>query len=253
MPSVRSSELLSKALNVKGISSSYISGATPKQERVMILDMFRSGVITHIVNCDVLTEGFDDPGIECVCNLSPTEKRYKYAQRIGRGTRIFPGKEYLTIVEFCYNSSSSKLVDPYDLFAGSGYEKKVRDLAAAEEGDGLIDLMSEIEKASKEFYSFDRIKSNLVRKDKGFVFYDPYEIANLCEIDLTGELSIEWNGKKLIGGVTPSQLGVLSRFDIYNAEKLTKAQASCVIGILAKHGWRMSKLLSDAVERKGNR
>ena len=246
MPSVKSSEMLSIALNNRGISSSVISGKTHKNEREMILQRFKIKDVTHLVNCDVLTEGFDDPGIECVCNLSPTEKRYKYAQRVGRGTRIYPGKDHLLIVEFCYNSTSNRLVDPYDLFAGSGYEKNVRDLAKAEEKNEIEDLLNNIEAANKRYYSFDRIQNNLIRKDKGFVFYDPFEIANLDHIDLTGELNIEWEGKILTGKITPRQLEVLSRFDIYNADKLSKAQASCLISILAKHGWRMSKVLSDA-------
>ena len=48
----------------------------------------------------VLTEGFDDPGVSCVAMARPTRNEGLYAQCVGRGTRLFPGKTDCLILDF---------------------------------------------------------------------------------------------------------------------------------------------------------
>jgi hypothetical protein len=40
----------------------------------------------------VLTEGFDEPSVDCIVLMRPTKSPTLYTQMIGRGTRLFPGK-----------------------------------------------------------------------------------------------------------------------------------------------------------------
>jgi hypothetical protein len=47
-----------------------------------------------------LTEGFDDPGVSCVAMARPTRSEGLYAQCVGRGTRLFPGKTDCLILDF---------------------------------------------------------------------------------------------------------------------------------------------------------
>jgi superfamily II DNA or RNA helicase len=70
----------------KGIKADAIWGDDP--DRKAKLDKFRDGKITVLFNCGILTEGFDMWQVMCVLNCAPTKSPVKYAQCIGRATRL---------------------------------------------------------------------------------------------------------------------------------------------------------------------
>jgi ATP-dependent helicase IRC3 len=45
-----------------------------------------------VANCAVLTEGFDEPSVDCIIIARPTKSAVLYQQMLGRGTRTYPGK-----------------------------------------------------------------------------------------------------------------------------------------------------------------
>ena len=67
----------------------------------------------------LLTEGWDDPGVDCVVNLRPTKSRSLYSQIIGRGTRPAPGKKNLLLLDFLWMHEKHNLVRPAHLVAES--------------------------------------------------------------------------------------------------------------------------------------
>src|SRR6185503_920850 len=81
-------------------------GKMPATKRGAILQLFREGAFQYLVNCEVLTEGFDDPGIECVVLARPTMSVALLIQMIGRGTRLLG----LTYAESCANGKRDVLV-----------------------------------------------------------------------------------------------------------------------------------------------
>lgn len=86
--SVKQAERLSEILNRhREGSSNWVCGKTPKEDRKRILDSFKTGRIQFVVNVGVLTEGFDDSGVEVVVMARPTKSRALYAQMAGRATR----------------------------------------------------------------------------------------------------------------------------------------------------------------------
>ena len=68
-------------------SAAAINGGTDKVERAKVVRDFAQGRLQFVVNVGVFTEGFDDPGVECVVMARPTKSRALYAQMLGRGTR----------------------------------------------------------------------------------------------------------------------------------------------------------------------
>ncbi len=60
---------------------------TPYGERRAILERFRRGETLVLVNCDVYTEGFDEPLIGAVQILRPTRSLSRWLQAAGRGLR----------------------------------------------------------------------------------------------------------------------------------------------------------------------
>jgi ATP-dependent helicase IRC3 len=55
------------------------------------LTKYKSGHIEVLLNCQVLTEGFDAWQVRCVILAAPTKSASKYTQEVGRGTRLEEG------------------------------------------------------------------------------------------------------------------------------------------------------------------
>ena len=53
-----------------------------------------------LTNVGVLTEGFDDPGVSCIAMARPTKSESLYAQCVGRGARLAPGKKDCIVLDF---------------------------------------------------------------------------------------------------------------------------------------------------------
>ena len=104
--SVNSAERYANFFRLNGIKSEVLSGKTPTDERIRILNDFRSGKIQILTNCNVLTAGFDEPSIECIILLNKTKTLSKFLQSCGRGLRLCPeiNKEKVIILDFCGNS-----------------------------------------------------------------------------------------------------------------------------------------------------
>jgi superfamily II DNA or RNA helicase len=91
---------LSRSLNLLGVPAGLVHGAMPADARARALAEFRDGRTQVLTNVAVLTEGFDDPGVSCVAMARPTRSEGLYAQCVGRGTRLFPGKKDCLILDF---------------------------------------------------------------------------------------------------------------------------------------------------------
>jgi hypothetical protein len=115
LPTVRTSELLAEALQVRGIKAEHVDGNTPTEERRGILRRLHTGETTWVTNCAVLTEGFDEPSVSCVLIGRPTKFHGLYVQMVGRGTRLFPGKKDLMVIDIVGASNRHELIGLVDL------------------------------------------------------------------------------------------------------------------------------------------
>jgi superfamily II DNA or RNA helicase len=91
---------LAQALRLLGVPAGVIHGDMPSDRRAEVLAAFREGRLAALTNVAVLTEGFDDPGVSCVAMARPTRSEGLYAQCVGRGTRLHPGKKDCLILDF---------------------------------------------------------------------------------------------------------------------------------------------------------
>jgi superfamily II DNA or RNA helicase len=67
-----------------------VIGDTDPEERHGIYQRLRQGQLDAIVSCLVLTEGFDEPSVDCVVLARPTKSKVLFLQAIGRGLRLSP-------------------------------------------------------------------------------------------------------------------------------------------------------------------
>lgn len=142
--SVKQAEMLASIFNRhRPGMAEWICGATNRDARREVLARFETGKVQVVVNCAVLTEGFDNPGVEVIVMARPTKSRALYAQMAGRSTRPLPGlvdglatkeercdaisaspKPCCLIVDFVGNSGRHKLMSAADILGG-----KVSDMA----------------------------------------------------------------------------------------------------------------------------
>ncbi|SPD75456.1 DEAD/DEAH box helicase [uncultured Desulfobacterium sp.] len=90
---------LAQAFNREGVSAAAVTGHMDRAEREKELEKFRVGKTSVLANCMVLTEGYDEPSVEGIILARPTKSTLLYTQMIGRGTRLYPGKKNVTVVD----------------------------------------------------------------------------------------------------------------------------------------------------------
>jgi len=99
-------EELTKRFKEENVKAELVTGSTPKRKRANMLKRFKTGETKVMVNCMVLTEGFDEPTIEAILMARPTKSGILFQQMIGRGTRKDEGtkKEEVIVVDFNDNT-----------------------------------------------------------------------------------------------------------------------------------------------------
>jgi superfamily II DNA or RNA helicase len=102
VPTVALAKDTAAAICDAGLAADYVIGDNTKRgmdRRRRVLKDFSAGNLDAVVNVDVLTEGFDEPSVDCIAIASPTRSRIKYVQQVGRGTRTYPGKDDCLILD----------------------------------------------------------------------------------------------------------------------------------------------------------
>lgn len=94
-----------------GISTVSVTGKTSDTERAQNIQDFKDRKVRCIVNCDVLTTGFNAKNIDYLIMLRPTKSAGLYCQMIGRSTRLFPGKEYALVRDYAGNIEEHGPID----------------------------------------------------------------------------------------------------------------------------------------------
>jgi DNA repair protein RadD len=105
------------ALRERGVSCETITGKTPKGERDRIIRDFKDGRIRCLTNANVLTTGFNVPGVDMIAMLRPTLSTSLYVQMLGRGTRTATGKENCLVMDFSGNVMRHGPVDDLNVRA----------------------------------------------------------------------------------------------------------------------------------------
>lgn len=88
------------ALRALDVNAELVHGKTPMDQRRELVEAFRYGRITAMVNVGVLTTGFNAPRIDLIALMRPTQSTGLYVQMMGRGMRLFPGKENCRVLDY---------------------------------------------------------------------------------------------------------------------------------------------------------
>src|SRR6267378_1786590 len=98
-PTVALAYAMADTFRTAGIPAEALDGTTPLATRRAILQRLHTGATRVVANCAVLTEGFDEPSVDCIIVARPTQSALLYQQMLGRGTRTYPGKTDCLILD----------------------------------------------------------------------------------------------------------------------------------------------------------
>lgn len=145
---VAHAKALRDAFRDAGVSSEVVLGETPPEERADILQRFHSGEIRVLTNCMVLTEGYDEPAIDCILMCRPTKNRGLYVQCVGRGARTATGKTDCLVLDFVDNTTRHSLIG-FPTLAGEEAEQTGEAALAMPPGEGAVDLLEMVAGAER--------------------------------------------------------------------------------------------------------
>lgn len=180
-PRVASAHRLAEVLSRLGVPAAGLDGTIDRDERRRVLERFDRGELRALTNCSLFTEGWDCPRVACVAMARPTKSRAMYAQCIGRGTRLFPGKDDLLVLDFAGNAGRHRLVNPVDILGGDRLSEAAKKRAQQLlEEDGELTTVEAIAQAEAEERDERRQHQELYRRARvRFEQIDPFGMLEL--------------------------------------------------------------------------
>ena len=91
---------MSDKFNEAGIASECLTADSDNEFRHSVSRRLSDGELRFIFTVDLFNEGVDIPAINTIMFLRPTESLTVFLQQLGRGLRLFGGKECLTVLDF---------------------------------------------------------------------------------------------------------------------------------------------------------
>lgn len=200
---------LAAVFREQGVKADHVYGQDPEREAK--LKAFAKGKIEALANALVLTEGFDQPDVGAVLLARPTKSRPLWAQMLGRGLRLAPGKEDCIVLDFVDGASCHSLVTAWRFF---GHQ----------EGEGLVDVSkpSERKEALKEVIEQLGLRIDLETLDRIVDLLAPPP-----EVDAFTFGDSSWHHQP----ATEKQIATLDR-NGFDAREWDRGQASSAIGNL---------------------
>lgn len=254
-----------------------IDGTTPPELRAQRIAAFRRGDVQFLVNCQVLTEGFDAPETACVAMCRPTKSRSLYAQCLGRGLRPLSGvvdgiadaemrraaiagsaAPDCLVLDFSGNAGKHRLVTPMDVLAGkpipSDVEQRAKQLA--DKGKPSEEALAQAEreaiererKAEERRRREAKIQADIAYRAK---LVDPFGIVGTSEggpqatqsqLDYLLKLGID------LGKATPSKKDASRLIDTIQDRRRRGLCTPKQARILAKHGLSIDLTFPQASE-----
>lgn len=228
VPDVGSADAFASALTSLGLKAEAVSGDS--LDRGAIIDRFRTGGIRILVNCQLLTEGFDAPFVSAIVLARPTKSRSLFSQMIGRGTRLSHGKKDCLVVDFAWLTCKHNPVSPVELFDTTKMDKEVQDLAKAlvESGEAP-DLMDAIERAEATHVERQKIRIRAREREARYrrVAYDPF-----AAMDTLGMVNRTEAESSLRVKATEKQVRALEMFGVTDARTMSRRRASRMLDAL---------------------
>ena len=233
LPLIATSKKMCAELCAAGLKAEHVDGES--QDRAEILKRFASGETQILCNAMLLTEGWNCPVVDCIVNLRITRSENLYRQIVGRGTRIYPGKQNLLLLDLIWQHTKHELCTPATLISNDKELKKAIDAAAIEKGLqwgeedlDLQGLASEVQ-AQRELALAKELEKQKRKEEKQILVNGRDAAMMLRAFQIADEKARGPCGDM----ATPKQLLRIAQARLHpRPETLTRAEASRLIGQL---------------------
>lgn len=236
--SVAQAEMMSEIFNRhRHGMAAFVYAGTPKEVRAETLKAFSQNRIQVVCNCGILTEGYDEPGVEVIVMARPTKSRSLYSQMIGRSTRPLPGivdaystadarkggikqsrKPSCLVIDFVGNSGRHKLVTSADILGGKLSDEVIdRAKEKAEQQGGQVRMDELLEETRLEIEERKRREAErkariTARASYKTIAVDPFDLLHVSAVRERGwdngkHLSEKQNNLLRKAGLNPDDLG----------------------------------------------
>lgn len=103
---IQSCRLMAEELYEEGYHTISLTGINDTGVRIKAFKDLQdeNNLLEIICTVDILNEGVDIPQVNMVLFLRPTESQTIFIQQLGRGLRKYPGKDYVTVLDFIGNN-----------------------------------------------------------------------------------------------------------------------------------------------------
>ena len=81
-----------------------------EKRRLQVVNQLEQGKIDYIITVDLFNEGIDIPALNQIIMLRNTQSNIVFIQQLGRGLRKYPGKDYVTVIDFIGNYKNNYLI-----------------------------------------------------------------------------------------------------------------------------------------------
>ena len=247
--SVEQAERLAEILNRhRQDCAAWVCGKTDKDTRRKILSDFASGRVQFVCNCGVLTEGFDDAGVELIFMARPTKSRALYAQMAGRAIRPADSiahalndaqdatvrrrmieqsaKPRCLIVDFVGNSGRHKLMTTADILGGNVSDEAAEEaVRKARETGKPVDMAEALKKAQAEIEARKRAEEAKRLALKAKAQFTTSKVNPFDVLDISPAIERGWHKGKTL---SEKQAALLMKNGI-NPEGLPYVQAKQVL------------------------
>ena len=228
LPLIKTSQKFCSILREKGMNAAEVNGES--KDREQILKDFEEDKYQVLCNSMLLTEGYDCPSIDCVVVLRPTKVRSLYSQMVGRGTRLYPNKKDLLILDFLWMTSKHELCRPACLIAkkddiANRATKKQEDKQG--EAVDIEEIILEAEKDSVKEREEALAEQLRKQRHKKMRLVDPLQYAySINSEDLTDYVpTFAWQ----MMDVTDNQKKILENFGINSESVSSRGEANILI------------------------
>ena len=263
LPTVASSKAFTAEINARHDRSpnvaqyaAHIDGTTPEQVREEYFAAFAAGTTRVLSNVGVLCEGWDAPHASVIALLNPTRSRSRVCQMIGRGTRLYEGKESTLVIDFCPGRMrKGRLAGPADALAGKMLDDEVAEQLA--DGGDLAEEIDRAEVKAEELAERERQKvarakakaertnalKSQVKKQRIVYGLAEHDMRELLSNEHSPE-RIECERERRAKGMASLKMANILRKNGLNPN-LGRELAREAIGGIAGNGWRVPESIAN--------
>lgn len=224
-PLVATSQSFKKVASEVGLRVAHIDASTGTGERGNATRLLDIGEVDVISNVGVMTEGVDIPCVDCVIIMRPTKSQSLFAQMVGRGTRLYTGKEDCLVLDPHFLHESHDLMEPANLIAADGKEGALV-AKYLEEGETL-DEAEEHAKADIAAAMIASLRAKAKRSPQTRTLIELSELFRNPEV-LEFVPTMRWHSDP----ATQSQLAALEKMGVKGVS--LKGHACVILGEAAK-------------------